>query len=185
MVYILLASGFEEIEAITPCDLLRRAGVDAKFVCVGGKRIDGSHGFVVEADLSLEEASETLPEMIVLPGGRRGVESLLASEPALRLIQDTWADGRYAAAICAAPTVLAKLGIVSDQCATCYPGLENQMGEAKMQPEAVVTDGRLTTGRSAGCSMQFGLRLIAVLCGAEAAKKVADGVVYRCPDGLL
>ena len=78
MVYILLASGFEEIEAITPCDLLRRAGVDAKFVGVGGKRIDGSHGFVVEADLSLEEASETLPEMIVLPGGRRGVESLLA-----------------------------------------------------------------------------------------------------------
>lgn len=184
MVYILLAPGFEETEAIVPCDMLRRAGVDVRLVGVGGMRIPGSHGIVVEADLSLADAAETLPELVVLPGGRRGVDSLLASESAMRLVRETWDAGRLAAAICAAPTVLAKLGIVSRSRATCYPGLEAQMGEAVMEPEAVVTDGRLTTGRAAGSSMEFGLRLVAVLCGEAAAKKVADGVVYPCPDGL-
>lgn len=184
MVYILLAPGFEETEAIVPCDMLRRAGVDVRLVGVGGMQIQGSHGIVVQADLSLADAAGTLPEMIVLPGGRRGVDSLLASESAMRLVRETWDAGRFVAAICAAPTVLAKLGIASRSRATCYPGLEAQMADAVMEPKPVVTDGRLTTGRAAGSSMEFGLRLVAVLCGEEAARKVADGVVYRCPDVL-
>ena len=84
------------------------------------------------------------------------------------------------AAICAAPTVLAALGISSGRCATCYPGMEDRMADAKMTPEAVVIDGRLITGRAAGSSMAFGLALVATLCGEQTAHRIAQGVVYSC-----
>lgn len=184
MVYLLLADGFEEIEAITPCDLLRRAGVDAKLVGVGGGRIRGSHGIAVETDLLLEEAAGVLPEMVVLPGGRRGVDTLLASPAALDLVKRCWQAGKYVAAICAAPTLLAKLCITDGCRATCYPGMESQMGPAQMQNAAAVRDGRLITGRSAGCSMQFALALVDALCGEHTARKISEGVVFPYPDDV-
>lgn len=93
MVYILLADGFEETESVVPCDLLRRAEVETKLVGVSGKRIVSSHGIAVEADMLLDEAAAQLPEMVVLPGGRRGVENLLASEQTLALVRQTWEAG--------------------------------------------------------------------------------------------
>lgn len=180
MVYILLADGFEETESVVPCDLLRRAEVETKLVGVSGKRIVSSHGIAVEADMLLDEAAAQLPEMVVLPGGRRGVENLLASEQTLALVRQTWEAGKYVAAICAAPTVLAALGISSGRCATCYPGMEDRMADAKMTPEAVVIDGRLITGRAAGSSMAFGLALVGTLCGEQTANRIAQGVVYSC-----
>lgn len=178
MVAILLGEGFEETEAIAPYDLLKRAGVDVRFVGIGGDMITGSHGIRVASDLALSQLDAQDVEMVVLPGGLRGVQTLSSSEAAMQLTKKLWDSGRYVAAICAAPTILAKLGITDGKKATCYPGMEGDMGAAKMKPASVVTDGRLITGRAAGSAMDFGLALVSVLKGDLAAKKIAAGVVY-------
>lgn len=178
MIAVLLGEGFEETEAIAPYDLLKRAGVDVRFVGVGGDMITGSHGIRVASELSLSQLDERDVEMIVLPGGLRGVQTLSESEAAMQFTKKLWDNGRYVAAICAAPTILAKLGITDGKAATCYPGMEGDMGSAKMQHASVVTDGRLITGRAAGSAMDFGLALVAALKGESAAKKIAAVVVY-------
>ena len=118
--------------------------------------------------------------MIILPGGLGGVASVSASEQALAALRFAWDNGKFVAAICAGPTVLAKLGITQGKSATCYPGCEGQMGGAVMAEEkAAVRDGRLITGTSAGCAVAFGLELIAALKGDEAAKTVEKQIVIR------
>ena len=119
-------------------------------------------------------------EMIVLPGGMGGVHSILDCPAALDAVRHAWAGGRWVAAICAAPTILAKLGITDGKKATCYPGLESQMGSAQMQSgAAAVQDGKLLTGAGPGTAIDFGLLLVRALRGEETAKKVYDGLVYR------
>lgn len=180
MVYILLATGFEETEAVAPLDLLRRAGIPVMTVGVTGKVVYGSHGIGIEADLTLDEMDLTVLDMIVLPGGLGGVASVRASQPALDALRFAWDNGRYVAAICAGPTVLADLGITDAKNATCYPGCESAMGSANMIPNAAcITDGRLITGTSAGCAIPFGLALIAALKGGDAALKIAHQIVIR------
>ena len=180
MVYILLGNGFEETEAIAPCDILRRAGVPVQFVGLGSREIAGGHGITVCADITAEEMDIDEMEMIVLPGGMGGVHSILGSEAALDAVRYAWDHGRWVAAICAAPTVLAQLGITDGKKATCYPGLEVQMGSALMQPgAATVQDGRLLTGAGPGTALDFGLLLVRALRGEACAKKVYDGLVYR------
>ena len=179
MVYILLGTGFEEIEAIAPCDLLRRAGIETRFVGVDGKIVVGSHGIAVSADVTLSEVDFDAMELLMLPGGLRGVASLRASEEALALTKRAFDAGRFVTAICAAPTILAQLGITDGKKATCYPGKKVEMGKAVMVDAPAVTDGKIITGRSAGAAMDFGLALIAALRGDAAAQKVASGVVYK------
>ena len=180
MVYILLADGFEEIEALCPLDLLRRAGIDAKTVSVTEKRVvTGSHGIPVTADMELGQMDLTQLDMIVLPGGMKGVASIKGSPEALEAVQFAWENGRFVAAICAAPTILAMLGITDGRRATCYPGCEGQMGSADMVCAPAVTDGKLITGTSAGCAVPFGLALIAALKGQAAAQAVAEQIVIR------
>ncbi len=179
MVYMLLGTGFEETEAIAPLDLLRRAGIEAATVGIGGKIIKGSHGIGVEADLTLEEMALSNLDMIVLPGGLGGVASIKASEEALKAVRWAWENDRYVAAICAGPTILAQLGITDGKKATCYPGCEAQMGSATMVSAAAVTDGKVITGTSAGCAVPFGLALIAALKGQEAADAVEKQIVIR------
>lgn len=180
MIYMLLGTGFEETEAIAPLDLLRRAGLDVATVGINGKTIYGSHGIGIEADLELHQMDLTNLEMIVLPGGLRGVASIQASAPALDAVRFSWDNGKYVAAICAAPTILASLGITDGKKATCYPGCEAQMGTAQMVPNAAaVTDGRLITGTSAGCAVAFGLALITALKGQQAADAIAQQIVIR------
>ena len=180
MIYMLLGTGFEETEAIAPLDLLRRTGLDVATVGINGKTIYGSHGIGIEADLELHQMDLTNLEMIVLPGGLRGVASIQASAPALDAVRFAWDNGKYVAAICAAPTILASLGITDGKKATCYPGCENQMGTAQMVPNtAAVTDGRLITGTSAGCAVAFGLALITALKGQQAADAIAQQIVIR------
>lgn len=179
MVYILLGTGFEETEAIAPLDLLRRAGIETATVGINGKIVYGSHGIGVEADLELSQMDLTKMEMIVLPGGLRGVASIRASETAMEAIRRAWEGGKYTAAICAGPTVLADLGIPDGKRATCYPGCEGQMGSANMVEAPAVIDGKLITGTSAGCAIPFGLALIEALKGPEAAKAVAQQIVIR------
>ena len=180
MVYVLLGTGFEEMEAIAPIDLLRRAGIEVKTVGVTGKTVYGSHGIGVVADILPEDMELDAMEMIVLPGGLGGVASTRASKPALDALRYGWDQGRFVAAICAGPTVLADLGITDGRNATCYPGCEGQMGSANMQPgAAAVRDGKLITGTSAGCAIPFALQLITALKGKEAADSVAQQIVIR------
>ncbi len=178
MVYILLATGFEEIEALTPCDLLRRAGLDVALVGVNGIEIVGSHKITVRADLPLDAVHLETMDMLVLPGGLRGVESLLSSKAALGLVRRAWEAGKYVCAICAAPTILAKLGIVGNAPAVCYPGREPEMGEAEIRNANAVRHGRLITGRAAGASVDFALALIEALKGREEAERIAKQIVY-------
>ena len=180
MVYMLLGTGFEETEAVAPLDLLRRAGVEALTVGLNGKVIRGSHGIRVEADLTLGEMDLTDLDMIILPGGLGGVASARACPEALEALRFAWENGKFVAAICAAPTILAMLGIAEGKSVTCYPGCEPQMGSAKpVQNAAVVRSGKLITGTSAGCAVPFGLELIAALKGREAADTVAEQIVIR------
>lgn len=180
MVYVLLGTGFEEMEALTPVDLLRRAGVEVMTVGVNGKVVYGSHKIGVEADIELSELDLTNLDMIVLPGGLGGVASVRASQGAMDALRFAWENEKYVAAICAGPTVLADLGITDGKNATCYPGCESGMGAAIMaKDKAFVVDGRLITGTSAGCAVKFALALVEVMAGADAANKVADQIVIR------
>ena len=178
MVYIVLGNGFEESEAVIPCDLLRRAGVETKFAGIGGTLIKGSNGITVQADCTVEEMLLAQTEMIVLPGGLGGVQSIKNCPSALEAVRALYAGGKYIAAICAAPTILAELGITDGRDATCYPGLEGKMGRAKMHACGAVTDEKVITGRAAGKAFDFGLALIEALRGEETAKRVAADVVY-------
>ena len=180
MVYMLLGTGFEETEAIAPLDLLRRAGVEIATVGVTGKIVYGSHGIGIETDMTLEEMDLTTLEMIILPGGLGGVASARASKGAMDALNFAWENGKFVAAICAGPTVLADLGITDGKMATCFPGCEDQMGSAIMQEaEAAVRDGNLITGTSAGCAIPFGLKLIEALKGQKEADRIAKQIVIR------
>ena len=180
MVYMLLGTGFEETEAIAPLDLLRRAGVQIATVGITGKIVYGSHGIGIEADILLEQMDLTDMEMIILPGGMGGVTTARASKEALEALRFAWENGKYVAAICAGPTVLADLGITDGKNATCYPGCEDGMGSAKMAENAAcVRDGKLITGTSAGCAIPFGLALVEALKGKEMADTIARQIVIR------
>ena len=179
MVYMLLGTGFEETEAVTPIDLLRRAGVSVATVGIGGKVITGSHGIPVTADMELGQMDLTRLDMIVLPGGMKGVASIKGCPEALEAVRFAWENGRFVAAICAAPTILAMLGITDGRRATCYPGMEPEMCGAVMQNAGVVRDGNFITGRAAGSAFAFGLALVEALCGAETAARIAAQVVWN------
>ena len=179
MVYMLLGTGFEETEAIAPLDLLRRAGVEVKTVGLNGKVIYGSHGIGVEADMEISQIDLKDLEMIILPGGLGGVASIRGCQAAMDAVRYAYENGKYTAAICAGPTVLADLGIVDGKNATCYPGCEGQMGVANMVEAAAVTDGKLITGTSAGCAVPFGLALITALKGQVEADRIAQQIVIR------
>ena len=179
MVYMLLGTGFEETEAIAPLDLLRRAGVEVKTVGVNGKIVRSSHKVGIEADILLEELDLSDCEMIVLPGGLGGVTSVRASKPAMDALRTAWDNGKFVAAICAGPTVLADLGITDGKNATCYPGCEGGMGNANMVTCAAIQDGRLITGASAGCAIPFGLKLVEALKGKDEADRIAAQIVIR------
>ena len=180
MVYMLLGTGFEEIEAIAPLDLLRRAGVDIQTVGINGKIVYGSHGIGIEADIELGQMDLTTMEMIILPGGLGGVASIRANREAMEAVRFAYENKKWVAAICAAPTILAQLGITDGKQAVCYPGCEEKMGHAKIATNAAaVSDGLVITGTSAGCAIPFGLALIEALKGKEIADTVAEQIVIR------
>ena len=179
MVYMFLGTGFEETEAIAPLDLLRRANIEVKTVGLNGPVITGSHGIPVVADMEIADLDVSDAEMVILPGGLSGVASIRACAKAMEAIRQVYEAGKFTAAICAGPTVLADLGITDGKQATCYPGCEDGMGSANMVAEAAVRDGKLITGTSAGCAVPFGLKLIEALKGVEEANRIADQIVIR------
>lgn len=179
MVSIILGTGFEESEAIIPCDLLRRAGIETRLVGIGAKEITGGHGITLVADCTLSQAQIANDELLLLPGGLVGVASISGCEEALSAIRAAYAAGHYIAAICAAPTILARLGIADAKRVTCYPGCEADMPNSVCCAQSAVTDGRIITGKSAGTAFDFALAIITALRGEEAARQVARQVVYH------
>ena len=181
MVYILLAPGFEEAEALTPADLLRRADIETALVSLRGDTVTGSHGITVAADLSLDSVDLSKAEMVVLPGGGMGVKNL-GAEPAVEtLVKEAMDRELWVAAICAAPTLLGRWGYLIGKEAVCYPGMEGQLAGAQARPDVacgVVTDGRIITGRAAGSAFDFGLALVEALKGKGAAEQVRNAIRY-------
>lgn len=179
MVYIILGAGFEDMEAICPCDILRRGGVTVQFAGIGGTAITGSNGIAIHADCTVDEIMLDEMDMIVLPGGMGGVHSILESPAAMEAIRWAYEHGRFVAAICAAPTILAKLGITDGRQATVYPGMEAEMGTARMCDANAVQDGRILTGRAPGAAMDFGLLLLQALTDQQTARQVQNALVYH------
>ena len=181
MVYILLAPGFEEAEALVPADLLRRAGIETALTAVDGedRQVTGSRGITLLADLELSHLDLTRAEMIVLPGGTKGVSNLKAHPAVASLIQEASDRDIPLAAICAAPTLLGSMGLLRGRKAVCYPGMEDQLTGAQLQPGAkVVRDGLITTGQAAGSAFLFGLALVEQLAGPEKAEEVRHAIHY-------
>ena len=179
MVYILLADGFEEAEALVPADLLRRAGVETALVSLRGELVTGGQGVRVQADLELSQVDLARAEMIVLPGGRRGVQKLERESAVAALIQEAVDREIWVAAICAAPTLLGKWGQLKGRRAVCYPGMEGDLrGALPQMEESVVVDGKLITGRAAGSAFDFGLALVEALAGPERAREARHGIHY-------
>ena len=171
-VYFLLADGFEEIEALAPIDILLRGGISVKKLSVTGSlAVTGSHGITVMADALCEES---LPDaaMLVFPGGMPGATTLDAYENTTALCAEAVKNGAHLAAICAAPLVLGKRGYLDGKRAVCYPGFEAHLLGAEVVDARVVTDGNVTTAVGMGAANEFGLRLLALLCGDEVANKV-------------
>lgn len=170
---VLLAEGFEEIEAVTPIDVLRRAGVEVVTAGVPGRRVRGAHGLVVEADVAVAEAPAD-PDLLVLPGGMPGAENLARSPQVRELIARAQQSGKRLAAICAAPAVaLAPTGVLAGHRATCYPGFEQRFSpDVRRSEERVVVDGPLVTSRGPGTALEFSLALVEQLVGAAKAAEL-------------
>jgi len=179
MVYVHLATGFEEIEALTTVDVLRRACVDVKTVSVMDERVvTGSRGIPVVADLIFDEAEYDACEMIVLPGGMPGAANLAAHTGLCEKIKSFAASDKKLAAICAAPMVLAQCGVLSGKDATIYPGMESELGDANPTGANVTKDGNVITGKGPALAMEFALALVAEMAGEDKRKEVAGGLLY-------
>lgn len=183
MVYILLGAGFEEAEALVTADVLRRAELPVSLVGIGGPAVTGSHDITVQADLPVETVALKEGDMVVLPGGMGGVASIEHSREAMALVRQAAEDPElWLAAICAAPTLLARSGVLPKgaRC-VCYPGLEGELSQAGAVPrmdQSTVAEGRLITGRGPGSAFDFGLALAEALAGPDAAAQVRAGLQY-------
>lgn len=178
---IFLADGFEEIEGLTVVDLCRRAGLDITMVSIGDTvMVNGSHGMRIMADQLLSETDFASMDMLVLPGGKKGTVNLEKCSPLMEKIDEFWHTGKYVAAICAAPGILAHRGILTGKKACCYPTVEPLLAEARAEVvrEPAVTCGTVITGRGMGCSIPFGLAIIAACCGQEKADAIAEQIVF-------
>lgn len=183
MVYILLGAGFEEAEALVTADLLRRADLPVTLLGVNGRTVTGGHGITVQADLPVEAVSLVPGDTVVLPGGLGGVSALEHSAGAMALIGQAAALPQVRlAAICAAPALLARAGLLPrGTYAVCYPGMEGFLtaaGAVPVMDRPVVTHGKFITGRAAGSVFDFALALVEVLSGTAAADRVRAGVRY-------
>lgn len=185
-VYVFLADGFEEVEAITPIDFLRRAGIDLQTVSLAeGLNVVGGHGIVMEADFHLSDFNDDSPEALICPGGMPGAENLAASGQLLDLLRraDQQGDrGAYICAICAAPAVTLGRGgadILGSRRFTCYPGFEGRAGSGQHSPDRVVKDGRLITAIGAGAAAEFSFAIIEALKGRTISMDIHSSTMQQ------
>ena len=178
MVYVHLADGFEEIEALTVVDVLRRADIAVQSVSMTGSRtVRGGHDIAVTADLLFQEADYGKCEMIVLPGGMPGTANLAKHEGLAKQLKGFAQSGKWLAAICAAPSVLGGLSLVKGKRVTSYPGFEQQMTGAEYTEERVVRDGKLITSRGPGTAIEFSLELVKVLKSEQTAAALRNAMI--------
>ena len=177
MVYVMLADGFEEVEAIEPIDILRRGGVEVQTVGVKGKVVTGAHGIPVTADIEISEVDAESMDLLMLPGGA-GHEILDASNAVHALISYAVGHGIYISAICAAPSILGKKLILEGKKATCFPGYEKYLYGADITGEKAVVDGKIITGKGAGAAADFGFAMLEILKGKETADKIKEIMQY-------
>lgn len=177
MIYIFLADGFEEVEALAPADVLRRSGVSVQLVGIGGKTITGSHGISVECDITDSNISlDADLEGIFLPGGMPGTLNLEKSETVNKAIDHCAENSLLISAICAAPSILGHKGILNGKNAVCFPGFENELAGAVLSDKFICEDGNIMTAKGMGSAVEFGTRIAARLVGSEKAKSVHDSL---------
>lgn len=177
MVYVLLADGFEEVEAIEPIDILRRGEVEVQTVGVTGKTVTGAHGIIVTADIEMNGADISKAELIMLPGGA-GHELLDASDKVHELLDLAMEKEIYISAICAAPSILGKKMILDGKKAVCFPGYEKYLYGAKITADKAVIDGKIITGKGAGAAADFGFLMLKVLKGQDISDKIKETMQY-------
>lgn len=178
MVYVLLADGFEEIEALTPIDIMRRAGIEVKTAAIKNKVVTGAHNIPVTADITVQEIEPENAELIMLPGGA-GHELLDASNDVHALLNYAASNGVYIAAICAAPSILGKKMMLEGKKAVCFPGFEKYLYGAEISSDKVVTDGKIITAKGAGAASDFGFVITEILKDKETADKLRKTMQYE------
>lgn len=176
MIYLFLAPGFEEIEATAPLDLLRRAKAEVRTVGVGSRRVTGSHGIEIAADLEEKELDRSDMEMVVLPGGMPGTRNLENSPAVRESIGFCAENGKKVAAICAAPSILGHMGLLRGHRAVCFPGYEAELGADEVLFAPTCVSGNIITARGAGVAVEFGLKLVEVLFGEEKSKEIREKI---------
>lgn len=178
-ILIPLASGFEEIEAITNIDVLRRAGLEVLTAGIGGTEIEGDHGIKIKTDTTIEEVKAEDLKAVVLPGGMPGAANLKANSELLQLIKELYAEAKLCAAICAAPIVLEKAGILVEKQATSYPGFDKELNSANYSQERVVIDDNIITGRGPGVAMEFAMTIVEYLIDEETKRELQKSMIVK------
>ena len=179
-VYEFLATGFEDIEALIPLDIMRRAGVDFKTVSITGDLyVESAHGVSIKADMLIEDADMSDADLIMLPGGLPGATNLNAHNGVKKAIIEHNVRGKMIGAICAAPMVLGGLGMLEGKRATCYPGFEKYLEGAEYTNELCTVDGNITTGEGPAAALPYAYKLLAALTDAKTADGIADGMMYK------
>lgn len=181
MYYIFLADGFEEVEALTSVDILRRAGVKIKTVAckLRDRQVIGAHGIKVEADIPENEVNFDDISLVILPGGMPGSVNLNNSACVQKALTSCKENGGLICAICAAPFILGERGDLKGKCACCYPGFEEKLIGARVQNKSVVTDGNFITGNGPASAMEFALAICEKLCTKEVAEKVKRDILWK------
>lgn len=178
MVYVFLADGFEESEAIVPWDILKRGGLDVKTVGVTGEYVTGSHNLTVKTDIALDDVSEEKGDMFILPGGMPGTVNLDENDKVREIVSNAYNKGKIIGAICAAPMVLGKMGILKGKKATCFPGFEEYLDGAEVVRDHAVRSGNVVTSSGAGGAFHFGFTLLATV-DEEKAIEVRKSMQYE------
>ena len=180
VVYAFLADGLEEVECLATADVLIRAGVKVKLVSITGKKeVKGAHGFGIHADALLHEVDPMKADLLFLPGGMPGTKNLMACKPLCDALVHADAAGKRLAAICAAPMVLGKLGLLKGRKATCYPSFEQYLEGAECVSEPVVRDGNIITGMGPGAAMEFALTIVDLLAGKEKVDELVEAMCVK------
>ncbi|MEG2003217.1 MAG: DJ-1/PfpI family protein [Clostridia bacterium] len=177
-IYLLLADGFEEVEAFAPYDILYRSGAEIQFVSTMRQRaVFGAHATTIKADILLSDAKKDY-DMVIIPGGSKAVETMQSNDAVLKFLESASENGHYIAAICAAPVILANLGILRGKMATCHPSFREKITGAIISQRNVVVDGKIITACAMGSSLEFGLTLSRILFGKDESEKIRAQIVY-------
>ncbi len=179
MIYVFLADGFEETEALTTVDILRRAQLDVRTAGVGTKQVTGSHGITVVADMTEAEIEKDTITAVVLPGGMPGTRNLEQSEAVQDCVRYCVENERFICAICAAPSILAHMGLLDGKNATCFPSFEKELINARITGAPAVADGKIITGKGAGATVEFALLAVEKMAGKEISAEVRAAL--QCP----